>query len=165
MIHRCNKALKKILDGDRNGAEKDKKANTFMEALSDMFPDTHDTADLIRRLAQQGGKMMEIHRRAKELQTSLPQEEASFLYAQIIYPSGLHRCFCRCEQECQLALQAFQTNDEEAIQNHLRNAHHALAEYAELIPEYLTGQYVHWYDGCQKVDYRTVVEKLNKLLI
>ena len=50
MIHRCNKALKKILDGDRNGAEKDKKANTFMEALSDMFPDSHDTADLIRMI-------------------------------------------------------------------------------------------------------------------
>jgi hypothetical protein len=165
MIHRCNKALKKIFDGDRNGAEKDKKANTFMEALSDMFPDTHDTADLIRRLAQQGGKMMEIHRRAKELQSSLPQEEANFLYAQIIYPSGLHRYFCRCEYECQLALQAFQTNDDEAMQNHLRDARHALNEYKELIPDYLTGQYVHWYDGCQKVDYRTVLEKLDKLLV
>ncbi len=165
MIHRCNKALKKILDGDRNGAEKDKKANTFMEALSDMFPDSHDTADLIRRLAQQGGKMMEIHRRAKELQTSLPQKEASFLYAQIIYPSGLHHCFCRCEYECQLALQAFQANDDEALRNHLCDARHALNEYAELIPEYLTGQYIHWYDGCQKVDYRTVMEKLDKLLV
>ena len=165
MIHRCNKALKKILDGDRSGAEKDKKANMFMEALSDMFPDTHDTADLIRRLERQGGKMKEIHFRAKELQTSLPQEEANFLYAQIIYPSGLHNCFCRCEYECQLALCAFHKGDDETIQKHLCEARHALREYTALIPDYLTGQYVHWYDGCQKVDYRTVVEKLDKLLV
>ena len=166
MIHRCNSVLKKILDCDRGRKkEKDKKTNTFMEALSDMFPDTHDTADLIRRLRRQEGRMMDVQRRAKELQASLPQDEASFLYAQLIYPSGLYRYFCHCEHECQLALQAFLKGDKKAIRDHLIEAYLALAEYAKLIPDYLTGQYVHWYDGCQKVDYRTVVEKLDKLLV
>ena len=54
---------------------------------------------------------------------------------------------------------------DDAMRNHLRDARYALNEYAELIPDYLTGQYVHWYDGCQKVAFRTVVEKLDKLLI
>ena len=165
MIHRCNQTLRKMLEGNRNDVEKSKKTNTFLDALSDMFPDTHDTQDLIRRLERQGEKMMEIHRRAKALQASLPQEEASFLYAQIIYPSGLHRCFCRCEQECQLALCAFHKGDDETVQKHLCEARRALSEYATLIPDYLTGQYVHWYDDCVKVDYRTVLKNLDKLLI
>lgn len=165
MVHRCNQTLRKMLESNRNDVGKSKKANTFLDALSDMFPDTHDTQDLIRRLERQGEKMMEIHRRAKALQASLPQEEASFLYAQIIYPSGLHRWFCRCEQECQLALCAFYKGDDETIQKHLCEARHALSEYTALIPDYLTGQYVHWYDDCVKVDYRTVIKNLDKLLI
>ena len=108
--------------------------------------------------------MMDVQRRAKALQSSLSQEEASFLYAQLIYPSGLYRYFCRCEHECQLALCAFQKGDDETMKSHLAEANHALEEYETLIPAYLTGQYVHWYDGCQKVDYRTVIEKLEKLL-
>ena len=166
MIHRCNSVLKKILDCDRGRKkEKAKKANTFMEALSDMFPGTHDTTDLIRRLRRQEGQMMDVQRHAKELQASLPQDEASFLYAQLIYPSGLYRYFCHCEHECQLALQAFLKGDKKAIRDHLIEAYLALVEYAKLIPDYLTGQYIHWYDGCQKVDYRTVMEKLDKLLV
>ena len=136
-----------------------------MESLSDMFPDTHDTEDLVQRLRRQEGRMMDVQYRAKELQASLPQEEASFLYAQLIYPSGLYRYFCHCEHECQLALCAFQKGDKNAMRDHLIETYLALTEYTALIPDYLTGQYVHWYDGCQKVDYRTVIEKLDKLLI
>ena len=165
IIHRCNQALNKILDCDRGRRDKLKKANTFMESLSDMFPDTHDTEDLVQRLRRQEGRMMDVQYRAKELQASLPQEEASFLYAQLIYPSGLYRYFCHCEHECQLALCAFQKGDKNAMRDHLIETYLALTEYTALIPDYLTGQYVHWYDGCQKVDYRTVIEKLDKLLI
>ena len=107
---------------------------------------------------------MDVQRRAKELQASLPQEEASFLYAQLIYPSGLHSCFCHCEHECQLALCTFQKGDDETMKSHLIEANHALKEYESLIPAYLTGQYVHWYDGCQKVDYRQIVAMLEQLI-
>ena len=164
MIHRCNQSLRKISQGDRGEAVKTAKPNMFFESLSDMFPDTHDVEDLIRRLRRQEDRMMDVQRRATEIQSSLSQEEASFLYAQLIYPSGLYSCFCHCEHECQLALCAFQKGDDEAMKSHLAEAKHALKEYESLIPAYLTGQYVHWYDGCQKVDYRPIVDMLRKLL-
>ena len=136
----------------------------FFESLSDMFPDVSDMQEHIQRLERQEDRMMDVQRRAMALQASLPQEEAAFLYAQLIYPSGLYRYFCHCEHECQLALCAFQKGDKNAMRDHLIESYLALTEYTVLIPAYLTGQYVHWYDGCQKVDYWAVVEKLDELL-
>ena len=108
--------------------------------------------------------MAHVYECAKALQPSLPQEESVFLYAQLVYPAGLHRCFCRCERECQLALIAFQNGDDETKTARLIEAHRALKDYEELLPEYLTGQYAHWYDGCQKVDYRPIAAMLEKLI-
>ncbi|MBO4526310.1 MAG: hypothetical protein J5743_01700, partial [Victivallales bacterium] len=164
MIHRCNQSLQKIIKGDRGEAVKTAKPNMFFESLSDMFPDVSDMQEHLQRLERQEDRMMDVQRRAKALQASLPQEEASFLYAQLIYPSGLYRYFCRCEHECQLALCAFQKGDDETMKSHLAEACHVLKEYESLIPAYLTGQYVRWYDGCQKVDYRPIIDMLQKLL-
>jgi hypothetical protein len=43
-------------------------------------------------------------------------------------------------------------------------ARSVLRDYEDLLPEYLTGQYAHWYDGCQKVDYRPIAAILEKLI-
>ena len=109
--------------------------------------------------------MMRVYTFALEVATMAhPYQEKDFLFAQIIYPAWLYRCFCCCERECQLALIAFQNGFVETMRSHIFKAHHALKDYENLLPLYLTGQYVHWYDGCQKVDYRQTVEMLRKLL-
>ena len=164
MLHRCSQSLHKISKSERGKTAKAGKPNMFLDSLSDMFPDVSDTQELIQRLERQEKAMAHVYECAKALQPSFPQEESAFLYAQLVYPAGLHRCFCRCERECQLALIAFQNGDDETKTARLMEACRALKDYEELLPEYLTGQYAHWYDGCQKVDYRPIAAMLEKLI-
>ena len=158
------KALRKLLEKASPEESKAISTNTFLNSLSDMFPDIGDSVKLVRLLERQEQSMADVYDAAVRIQTELPQEERPFLYAQLVYPAGLNRCFCRSARHCHLALQAFWANQPADMKRHLVAARTALQDYEALLPDYLTGEFTHWYDGNVKVDYRPVVKMMDELL-
>ena len=100
-----------------------------------------------------------VYEHACTILSALPPEEQPFFYAQMVYPSGLNRSLCRCEQECRLACQDANPTP------HLETAANALKQIELLLPQYLTGDYLHWYDGCEKVDFRQTARTLAEMLM
>ena len=164
LFSRSIRALNAILSGNRESSKGNTSKGIFLDSLSDMFPDTSDTDAHLILLQSQEESMARVQKKCLELQPTLPPSEAGFLYAQLTYPATLNRCFCRCEHECLQALCSFQNGDDDAIPNHLLAAQEALKEYEAAIPEYLSGEFRHWYDGCVKIDYRQVLKILEQLL-
>lgn len=171
MIVRSNQALGMLRDKIRPAARGDRATyffgldSTHLASLGDMFPDMGTLDELLNTLDAQEQRMKGVHVRTTQIHATLPLEERSFFYAQIVYPSGLNHCFCQCERECHLALQAFWTYGEHSVKAHLEAARHALRDFEEqLVPQYLTGEFRHWYDHCSKVNYRQTAVLLTELL-
>ena len=164
LMNRSIVALQKLRD--KVMPEENKKSkNLFMNSLSDMFPEVSDSNELLRLLERQERSMTRVYDQAVKIQAMLPQEEHPFFYAQLVYPAGLNRCFCQCAKHCNLALQTFWTTHQDVdIRHHLSTAHAALKTYETLLPDYLTGEFTHWYDGNAKVDYRPVTAMIEELL-
>ena len=164
LLNRSVKALRKLLAKASPEESKATSSNTFLNSLMDMFPDVVDSDELVRLLERQEQSMADVHDAAVKIQAELPQEERPFLYAQLVYPAGLNRCFCQSAKHCHLALQAFWANQPADMKRHLVAARTALQDYEALLPDYLTGEFTHWYDGNVKVDYRPVVKMMDELL-
>ena len=164
LLNRSVKVLRKLLEKASPEESKATSSNTFLNSLSDMFPDVSDSDELVRLLERQEQCMADVYDAAVKIQAELPQEERPFLYAQLVYPAGLNRCFCRSARHCHLALQAFGANQPADVKRHLADARAALKAYEALLPDYLTGEFAHWYDGNVKVDYRPVMKMMDELL-
>ncbi|MBQ9368540.1 MAG: glycosyl hydrolase 115 family protein [Victivallales bacterium] len=164
LLNRSVKSLRKLLAKASPEEGKMATADMFLKSLADGYPDVGDSDELVRLLERQEQSMADVYDAAVKIQAELPQEERPFLFAQLVYPAGLNRCFCRSARHCHLALQAFWAAQPADVKHHLTDARAALKAYEALLPDYLTGEFTHWYDGNAKVDYRPVLTMMDELL-
>lgn len=135
-----------------------------LAALGDMFPETGTLDEWLRLLERQAARFAAAHEQARRMVGGVAPQEAALLYAQLVYPSGLDLHFCECERACQLALRDYWASDFAAAKRQLGVAREALLAFERLLPQYLAGDFAHWYDRCTKVDFRKVKGLVEEVL-
>ena len=137
---------------------------TFLASLGDMFPYPSDPDEKTAVMERMEHAMAEVANQARAIRASLPEAEKKFLYAQLLYPAELYRHFCAAAAASIRAESALSANDRRQAAVFFRSALNVLKDTGNLLPEYLSHPFEHWYDDCRKVDFRNAARLLETWL-
>ena len=137
---------------------------TFLNSLRDMFASPEPLEEKLAVIGRMEQAMTQVAEQAREIRDRLPEDEKKFFYAQLLYPAELYRRLCAAAAASIRGESALASNDKKHAAEHFRAALSSLKSMEELLPEYLSAPFEHWYDGCRKADFRLAARRLKEWL-
>ena len=138
--------------------------DAFWSGLSDMHPRSLGPRETIKRVTAQKAGLTSAFRQAQAAAAMLPEPEANFLRANLIYQSAIMIQTCAWLEQVERAHEALDLGSRPACAGALATAEQAFAQIPILTENYCRGPWSNWYRGCKKLSITATLKRTRDVL-
>lgn len=136
----------------------------FWSGLSDMHPRSLERRELVQEVAAQRTALALALLHARAAAAELPEAEARFLEANLIYQAAIMVQTCAWLEQVALAHEALDLGHLTACVEALARAEASFGEIPVLAEGYCQRQWKNWYRGCKKLNVSATLKRTRDVL-